>query len=421
MASKSVKKVTIRWKNAAGEECSAERWQARYRNEFGRQPSKNFDRKVDAQRWLDEQTAAIITGRYVDPNAGKISFQRFYDDWSQRQIWQSNSRENADLAVRNCTFKDLALNRIRKSHVEAWVKHMNTTLAATTIETRFVIVRSVLRAAVADKVIAEDPAVGVVLPRKQKAEAAMVIPTAEDVGLLLDSADQKKRKSTRVGFQAYVALCAFAGLRKGEALGVQVADIDFLRRQLKVTRQIQRAKKEDIEAGKNIIEATGGTKVMIRPPKYGSERTIYLCDELIEILSEHIANHTPDGTSDRWLFSDDEGRPWHDNSVHWRWRGTRDAAGLKTRLHDLRHFFASGLIAEGCDVVTVSQALGHASTATTHKTYLHLWPKAEDKTRAAASAMAKQALAARSTVHTPCTEGSNDTGADQPDKHAQDA
>src|SRR5699024_3887094 len=109
------------------------------------------------------------------------------------------------------------------------------------------------------------------------------------------------------------------------------------------------------------------------------------------------------------------------NSVHWRWRGTRDAAGLKTRLHDLRHFFASGLIAEGCDVVTVSQALGHASTATTHKTYLHLWPKAEDKTRAAASAMAKQALAARTTVHTPCTEGSNDTVADQPDKHAQDA
>ncbi|OLT18741.1 hypothetical protein BJF80_14175 [Serinicoccus sp. CUA-874] len=195
-----------------------------------------------------------------------------------------------------------------------------------------------------------------------------MIPTAEDVGLLLDSADQKKRKSTRVGFQAYVALCAFAGLRKGEALGVQVADIDFLRRQLKVTRQIQRAKPEDIEAGKNIVEATGGTKVMIRPPKYGSERTIYLCDELIEILSQHIANHTPDGSSDRWLFADDEGRLWHDNSVHWRWRGTRDAAGLRTRLHDLRHFFASGLIAEGCDVVTVSQALGQASTATTHKT-----------------------------------------------------
>lgn len=117
----------------------------------------------------------------------------------------------------------------------------------------------------------------------------------------------------------------------------------------------------------------------------------------------------------------DEGRPWHDNSVHWRWRGTRDAAGLKTRLHDLRHFFASGLIAEGCDVVTVSQALGHASTATTHKTYLHLWPKAEDKTRAAASAMAKQALSVRTTVHAPCTEGSKGTRADQLSKHAHDA
>ena len=31
------------------------------------------------------------------------------------------------------------------------------------------------------------------------------------------------------------------------------------------------------------------------------------------------------------------------------------------RLHDLRHFTASGLIAAGCDVVQVQRALGHAS------------------------------------------------------------
>lgn len=421
MASKSVKKVTIRWKNAAGEERSAERWQARYRNEFGRQPSKNFDRKVDAQRWLDEQTAAIITGRYVDPLAGKISLQRFYDDWSQHQIWQSNSRENADLAVRNCTFNDLPLNRIRKSHVQAWVKDMSTSLAATTIETRFVIVRSALRAAVADKLIAEDPAVGVVLPAKRKAEAAMVIPTAEEVGMLIDHADQNKRKSTRRGFRAFVALCAFAGLRRGEGLGVQVADIDFLRRQLRITRQIQRAKKADIEAGTDIVQATGSTKVMIRPPKYNSERTIYLPDELIEILAEHIATYTPDGDPHRWLFADDEDRPWHDNSVTWRWRGARTSAGLATKLHDLRHYYASGLIAAGCDVVTVQRALGHATATTTLNTYSHLWPTAEDKTRDAASDMAKQALAGRSTVHTPCTKGSNHIDADQPDKQAHGA
>ncbi|MET3901708.1 tyrosine-type recombinase/integrase [Paenarthrobacter sp. 4246] len=54
-------------------------------------------------------------------------------------------------------------------------------------------------------------------------------------------------------------------------------------------------------------------------------------------------------------------------------------------LHDLRHFYASGLIADGCDVVTVQRALGHAQPSITLNTYSHLWPTAEDKTRTAGS------------------------------------
>ncbi len=61
------------------------------------------------------------------------------------------------------------------------------------------------------------------------------------------------------------------------------------------------------------------------------------------------------------------------------------------RLHDLRHFYASGLIAAGCDVVTVQRALGHASATTTLRTYAHLWPTAEDRTRAAAADLMRSA------------------------------
>ena len=64
------------------------------------------------------------------------------------------------------------------------------------------------------------------------------------------------------------------------------------------------------------------------------------------------------------------------------------AAGVTgLRLHDLRHFYASGLIASGCDVVTVQRALGHASATTTLSTYSHLWPSAEDRTRTAAQTL----------------------------------
>lgn len=414
----SVKKEKIRWTDTAGQQRETERWVARYRDETGRQRKKNFSRKVDGQRWLDETTASVLTGRYVDPAAGKITFSQFYEIWNQRQIWLSTSRVSADNAVKQCTFKDVPLKNIRKSHVEAWVKHMTATLAPSTIKTRFSIVHSVLRAAVSEKVIPEDPAERVTLPAKRRGALTMELPAAEEVGTLINKADQEQRVSTRVGFRAYVALCAFAGLRKGEALGVQVADIDFLRRSLKVSRQVQRATPDDVESGKNIFQATGSVQVIVRPPKYGSERMVYLPDELIEILSEHIAQHTPDGETQRWLFADSDGYPWHDSSVDWRWRGTRDAAGLRTKLHDLRHFFASGLIAAGCDVVTVQRAMGHASATTTLNTYSHIWPTAEDKTRQAAAGLVQQALTGPGTGRTPGAEASNVAFTHQLSKHA---
>lgn len=172
---------------------------------------------------------------------------------------------------------------------------------------------------------------------------------------------------------------------------MQVGDIDFLGRTLRVTRQLQRAKAADVAEGKNVVDATGGITVVLRRPKYESERTIYLPDELIAILAEHVRQHTPDGDPDRWLF-DEGGKPWHDNLVAYRWRSTRTDAGLTHKLHDLRHYFASGLIAAGCDVVTVQRGMGHASATTTLSTYAHLWPTAEDKTRAAAAAMAAEVL-----------------------------
>jgi hypothetical protein len=52
------------------------------------------------------------------------------------------------------------------------------------------------------------------------------------------------------------------------------------------------------------------------------------------------------------------------------------------KLHDLRHFYASELIAFGCDVATVQRAVRHATT--TLNTYSHLWPTAADRTRRAA-------------------------------------
>lgn len=49
------------------------RWFARYRDDTCREHAQRFDRKVDAQRWLDEATTALVTGKYTDPLRRSIS------------------------------------------------------------------------------------------------------------------------------------------------------------------------------------------------------------------------------------------------------------------------------------------------------------------------------------------------------------
>lgn len=72
------------------------------------------------------------------------------------------------------------------------------------------------------------------------------------------------------------------------------------------------------------------------------------------------------------------------------WRKATKVADVDFHLHDLRHFYASGLIAAGCDVVTVQRALGHSNASITLSVYSHLWPTAEDTTRRAAAGLMGQ-------------------------------
>lgn len=342
------------------------RWRARYVDDEGREKVKGFDRKVDAQKWLDDITAAQVTGTYVDPKLGAVTFASFYREWSTRQVWVPGTERAMKLAADGVTFGDVALSDLRPSHVEKWVKEMqDKPLAPGTIKTRFNNVHAVLRAAIRDKVLARDPAESITLPRRRRADAAMTIPTAAQVGSLVRAAG--------VEFDAFVGLCAFAGLRLGEAAALRVGDVDFLRREIQVQRQVQRA---------------NGHAVEIRAPKYGSERTIPVPTGLLDLVSLHIAHWRPGDDPARWLFPGEGEHPMHQNSVGYRWRKARATAGVdELRLHDLRHFYASGLIAAGCDVVTVQRALGHSSASVTLNTYSHLWPDADDRTRKAADAL----------------------------------
>ena len=128
---------------------------------------------------------------------------------------------------------------------------------------------------------------------------------------------------------------------------------------------------------------------------------MFLADGLVTVLARHVEELVGVG-GDRWLFPGEDGaRPLHQNSAGYHWRRARETAGLPgLRFHDLRHFYASGLIAAGCDVVTVQRALGHGSATVTLSTYAHLWPSAEDRTRKAAAELVAAALDCADSVRT---------------------
>ena len=242
------------------------KWRARYRDEAGNERARHFDRKIDAQQWLDQVTSTVVTGTYADPKAGRITFAAYFGEWSARQVWAPGTVLAMSLAARSVPFAGKPMKQIRRSDVETWIKQMNAAgLAPGTIKTRYVNVRSVFRAAVKDRVIGSDPTDGVRLPRGRRADVAMSIPAPEEVGQLMAVADER--------FKPFIALCAFAGLRLGEAAGVQLGDVDFLRRSLKVSRQVQRV---------------NGGAIDVRAPKYGSERVVYLADSLVNVLAEHV-------------------------------------------------------------------------------------------------------------------------------------
>jgi integrase len=82
-------------------------------------------------------------------------------------------------------------------------------------------------------------------------------------------------------------------------------------------------------------------------------------------------------TAVAFVFSSvpDGARPWWPNWLTKRFIAARRAAGLPHfRLHDLRHFMATEMLAAGVPIATVSQRLSHARASTTLNVYAHSVP-----------------------------------------------
>lgn len=334
-------------------------WRARYRDSSGREHSKHFARKVDARRWLDETQAARLTGQYVDPRAGRISFREYAEAWRERQVHRPTTVEQVDSVLNRLiypSFADQRLSTISPSDIQAWVRKLSQTLAPSTVGVAHRILSGILKSAVADRRIPTNPCTGTRLPKVPPRRVQPI--SAAQLATLIRHAPPRHR--------ALIILAAGTGLRQAEIFGLTRDRLDLDERTLRVDRQL--------------INVSGRQPFFGPPKSPASVRIIPLPQTVIDALLEHMAAFP----SSPLIFTNRSGDPLRRSAFWTEWRRTTRRAQLPDiRFHELRHYYASLLIRHGESVKTVQARLGHASASETLDTYSHLWPDSDERTRAA--------------------------------------
>lgn len=164
----------------------------------------------------------------------------------------------------------------------------------------------------------------------------------------------------------FFKLAVYSGYRHGELLGLEWKDVDFDNNVISVHRT------SCYTTGKGIYTDTTKTKKSQRSLKFPQE----IMDLLRELQIEQAEERSKLG--DYWvdtdrLFTKDNGEPQHPNTIYtWLKRFCERNEFPFYGIHQFRHFFASVLVNEGVDIVSVSGALGHSTVATASGIYCHL-------------------------------------------------
>lgn len=356
------------------------RYRARWRGPSGESRSKTFPTRVKAEQHLTSVDHRKLTGDYVDSLAGKIKFADYSAKWLERKraTTRGTTAETHASQIRKHLdpwFGTMELRAITREHVKAFAASLQSdtldrdgevtkkAVAATTARAIVFTLSAILAEAVDDGRISRNPAHGVKVGAKteRRVDPMHVANIASKVPELADAMPKRWR--------AAVLLMASTGPRLGECLGLTVDRVDFLRRKIRIDRQLA-----------NVHGGNGG----FAPPKTrAGVRDIPVPAHVIDMLAAHLAEFPANDTG--LIFTTAENRAisragWSEKS--------REACGKvgvegRTRTHDLRHVAASSLIAGGLSVAAVQAALGHASPAETLEVYTHFWPTDEDKTREA--------------------------------------
>jgi site-specific recombinase XerD len=359
------------------------RWQVEYSDPAGKLHYPCFDTEQQAGDYLVKVRADMLRGTYRDDTAGQITLEKYISTvWLPSRSFDPSTRERVQTALRCHILPGLGGKQLREldalpSLTQAFASSLK--LAPSSAAHTMVVLTSIMRCAMRDKLIHDNPCVGVDLPKIVKRR---IEPWTPQTSALV-------RAGLPERYRAMIDAGTGLGLRQGELFAMSVENTGFLTRVVHVRVQVK------------VI----GNRAHFSAPKGQKERTVPLAAQTGERLSAHLAEfpavpitlpwHEP-GTRRHGkprtlnlLFTMDRGSAV-DRTVFNRyvWRPARATAGLEddriNGMHMMRHVYASTLIARGIDVRTVAEYLGHSDGgALVLKTYSHLLPDAEDRARRA--------------------------------------
>jgi len=237
-------------------------------------------------------------------------------------------------------------------------------LSARPIEYTNAVLESAFLQAVRWKMLAEDPCVGVDLPRVKRKEMEAL--SVEECRRFLEVAERSR-------WFSLLALALTTGMRPSEYLALKWTDIDWQRGTASVCRTIQ------VDGSEWTFDDTKRKR---------SRRIVKLQNFVLKALralkeAQESSREENSFPSSELIFVSAAGLPLKQRTVKREFRRLLAIAGIRSvRLYDLRHTAATLAIAAGVSVKVISDQLGHASISFTLERYSHVLPSIQDEAAA---------------------------------------
>lgn len=320
------------------------------------------DAAVTVAAWCDEWAASTLEAS------------------SRKPTTKALMRSLIDSHVKTAKIGGIQLAKLRPSHFDAWVIELRAktktvkgddgepvevrALSDATIQRVFRVLAVVLDGAVRDGHLAVNHARKVEQPTAERAEARVL--SADEVRRILAAAQSIDDEP---GWRSHnfplFALIAATGMRKGEALALKWADVDFDAGTVSVRGTLSRV---------------DGKLTVTTPKTRTSRRTLPVPEGLVKVLRSHRTAQLEDRmrAANVWedsghVFTTSHGRPLDPRSVLRSMTSAAKRAGVPdVDVHALRHSAATVMLDGGVHLKAVSELLGHAGTQVTADIYAHL-------------------------------------------------